>query len=242
MYQDNKQGKLGNLKKYLLQSYKFFELENKYLTPVIFVVMLLANFITSFMPEPLEVTDMKYVTSQLLSVAVVQLASSIYLIGFIKELKREEYSFTGCIRIVAYNMVKIISFLVIYYLGILLGTVFLIIPAIIIWVMFIFTPCYILDKNTGIIEAFKESKNLTDGKKMSIFLIAFLFSFTLILPTLIIITLATQTNNTTITYFILSFMGVILNLMNQRLVAMLYVDLEYGTEKKEVQDSNSSGL
>ena len=53
---------------------------------------------------------------------------------------------------------------------IFIGLIFLIIPGIYLGLKYMFTTYFIIDKNMGISEAMKKSAEMTDGKKMDLFL------------------------------------------------------------------------
>ena len=63
---------------------------------------------------------------------------------------------------------------------------------------------------------------------MEVFSTFVVFNLILFIPLIIIVFTASSTANTLIFNFVISFITTILTIMQQRLIAMLYVDMEYG--------------
>ncbi|NSW89150.1 MAG: hypothetical protein HPY74_00460 [Firmicutes bacterium] len=228
MFKGRKPRNLRNIKHYILNSLKFYELKNENLTPVIFVVILFTGFSGTIVSDMLAESVYLNVLYNAISFIVLNLASTVYLEAYLKELKGEVCPFKSCINHVLGKFYKIIIAYVAFVAIIITGLFLLIIPGIVFYFMFMFNICYILDKNIGVIEAFNTSRNLSYGRKMEIFAIYVVFNLTLFFPLLLIFIIATYTTNNLMFSFIISFITSVLTIMQQRLVAMLYTDLEYG--------------
>jgi hypothetical protein len=236
---ENKRGpaKLRGLGAYLKKTVKFYELKNERLSRMIFIIILSTSFLGIFIPEE----GSFVITGNLLGITVAYMASAVYLAAYIKDLKNEEYSLKTCFVLVARNFFKIIFSSVAFLIGIVstvgllafpelirvVMAVFLI-PLIIAYVMFLFNTCYIVDKGYGISQSYKSSKNITSGYKRAIFIIILLFNFIMAIPMSIVLLAASSVRNIFAANFILSFAAAVLNLMQQRLTALIYMDLEYG--------------
>lgn len=245
---------LRDLGYYFVKSLKFYGLKAEYLTPVIFTIMLFVGFasqnissiyfdrlvpllntantdMTAYLDNIKEITyNFMYINlTGILTYIVLGLISTVYLIANIRQLKGESYSFKSCIATAAKSMHKLIIASVLYILAISTGILLFILPGIIFYVMFIFNSCYILDKGNGVIGAFKASYKVTKGSKAQIFGIVVLFNLVILLvPSLF----AGSISNSLINIFVASFLSAIFNLMFQRLVAHMYIDLEYGYVEK----------
>jgi flagellar biosynthesis protein FliQ len=85
-------------------------------------------------------------------------------------------------------------------------------------------------------EAFNTSRNLTNGVKMELFALYVVFSLVLYFPLLIVLVIALYTATDLIFSFILSFISTIIAIMRQRLIAMVFKDLEYGVKEPDYMD------
>ncbi len=71
------------------------------------------------------------------------------------------------------------------------------------------------------------SKGLTDGRKIQIFTVILGFNLIMMLP----FSVAIMSGATGLVInFIISFFATIIGIMQQRLTAVMYMDLEYGTD------------
>lgn len=226
-------GRLRDINTYFRKAFRFFDLKNERLTPVVFIVMLFAGFSSAFLPDSSTGPGLELWLYNIISLLMMYLASAVYLSAYIRELKGEEYSLGACSRLVLRYVLKVVLASAAYIAAIFSGFVLLFIPGLIIYIMFIFHLCFIIDRKKRVMEAFGASKKLTDGKKMGIFVTVLVFNLVLVLPFSIIMMLADSYNNDLIFVFVISFVGVIINLMQQRLIALMYVDLEYGVEHFE---------
>ncbi len=220
--------KLRNMKYYIVNALKFYELKNENLTPIIFVIILFTSFSGALISDKIAESIFINVIYTLISVVVLYTASTIYLFAYLRELKGEECTFKFCISRVFKKLLKILLSYIAFIAIIFTGLFLLIIPGLIFYHMFMFNTCYLLDKNIGVIEAFNASKSLTTGRKMEVFSTFVVFNLILFIPLIIIVFTASSTANTLIFNFVISFITTILTIMQQRLIAMLYVDMEYG--------------
>lgn len=236
---ENRRGplKLRGLGVYLKKALKFYELKNERLNRIIFIIILLTSFLGIFIPEngPFVAVD------NLLGITIVYMASAVYLVAYIRDLKNEEYSLKTCFILVVRNFFKIIFSSIAFLIGIVsmvgllafpeltgVAMAIFLIPLIIVYVMFLFNTCYIVDKGYGISQSYKSSKNITFGYKRAIFIIILFFNFIAAIPMSIILLVVFSVKNILAASFILSFAVAVLNLMQQRLTALMYMDLEYG--------------
>jgi len=217
---------LKDMGTYIKKSLKFFDLKDETLTRLIFTIILLTGFVGMFIPEGASHTI--YLIYDVLSLVIIYLSSAVYLLAYIKELKDEKCGLMDCVKAVGYNAARIIIASVLYGMAVFAGTVLLIVPGVVIYLMFLFNTCYIVDKNKGVMEAFKSSKSLTDGRKLEIFGVVLVFNLLLFLLLFIIMAVSFSYGNNMVAVFVIMFAGTIVNLMKQRLAALLYMDLEYG--------------
>jgi len=155
---------------------------------------------------------------------LIYLVSVVYLIAFIKELRNEQYTPSECLKTAFRNSFKILLGFMVYVLLIGFGALLFIIPGIIIYTMFLFHTCYIVDKECSIVQAFKGSRYSSKGSRMQIFgIIAFMNILLFMLQSVI-----GTSSNMVIYAFVSSFAATIFNLAYQRMIALMYVDLEYG--------------
>jgi hypothetical protein len=225
MQPENGMKNLRDIGTYLKSSAKFYELKNEKITPIIFCTILFTSFIGVFIPSTagLEI----FAAYNVLNVIIVYLTSTVYMLAYLKELKGEEYDLRQCVGIVSRIAPRIILSYLLYDAVIMAGIVFLIIPGIILYVMFLFNICYIVDKNKGVAEAFKASKIVTSRRRLEIFSIVLIFNVILFLLFSIIMMFFVTSNNNIVLSFVVVFARSLIYLMKQRMTALLYKDLEY---------------
>lgn len=228
---------------YLPKGIKFYDLKNEPMTRGIFLLMLAISFVGQVIllklypvelltgSEVVETNletllhDALVMTSiNMLINILIYLVSVVYLIAFLKELRHEEYTLSGCLRFAFRNSLKILLAFIAYALLIGLGALLFIIPGLIIYTMFLFHTCYIVDKECSIIQAFKGSMYLSKGSRLHIFGIIAFMNILLVMIQSIIGT----ASNIMIYSFVSSFAATIFNLAYQRMIALMYMDLEYG--------------
>lgn len=242
MHNLEKPRKLKGLREYLAKTLKFYELKNERLTRVIFLIILAISFSSALVPEESSLV----IPINLVGITLVFLASAVYLAAFLKDMKGEEYNISTCFRLIINNLFKIIvssfTFIGTFFitLGIIVDPMFtsilvliLSIPLIVIYIMFLFNTCFIIDKQKGVVESFQDSRRVTSGFKRQIFLKLLGFNFFVGLPAALILVSATASGNILAANFVVSFVAAILNIMQQRLTALIYMDLEYGEHDVE---------
>jgi len=217
---------LRNTAVYLLRSLRFYDLKNEFMTRVIFLVILFGSLSNAVLQLNEGIDDrIKYVLYVAL-VLVVNLAASVYTFAYIKQLRGENYSHIECMLAVLSKTFTISVAYIVYFAAILSAGLFLIVPGIIVYLMFIFYNCYIMDKDAGIFESFKLSKDLIYGYKYRIFGIMLLISLILMPFELFVLSLSMEYGNSLIFEFVFYFLSTIATLITQRLIAQLYVDLQ----------------
>lgn len=235
METNRKPGNLRNAAVYIVKSFKFYDLKAEYLTPIVFVVMLFSGFIPYFVVSRINVETtslsqlMDFYFYGLISMLIIYLASAVYLLACIREFKGENYSLSTCMITVLKRILHIFIATLLYGASIFFGAIFLIVPGIIAYLMFLFNISYIIDRKTKVLSAFKMSMNITNGNKMRIFSILLIFQFLNIMMLAVLM----QGENELVINFISNFISTIILLMQQRATAMMYVDLEYGTNENE---------
>lgn len=226
----DKPSNLKIAKHYIINALKFYELNNEKITPIIFIVLLFTGLLGGVITEAAYKLDDKslYTIYNLIVIFILNVASVVYLHVYITELKGQAATLKQSIRIVFKKIFKIIVAYFIFTFIISLGILLLIIPALIFYHMFMFNVCYLVDKNIKIKDAFKASKRITTGKKMEIFAIFVLFNLLIFFPLFITLIMASNSGNSLVLSFVLTFFSSIITLMQQRLISMIYFDLEYG--------------
>jgi len=230
MQPENGMKNLREIGEYLKNSVKFYELKNENIAPVIFCTILFSSFIGVFIPTSAGLKV--YAAYNALNVIIVYLASTVYLLAYVKELKGEKYGLLECVEAVLRVAPKIFFAYLIYDAAIVAGIILFFIPGIIAYVMFLFHTCYIVDKNKGIFEAFKASRRITSRRRLEIFGIVLLFNVILFLLISLVMMFFVTSKNNIILSFVVVFISSLINLMKQRMTAMLYIDLEYGDGNK----------
>ena len=226
--------KMRGYQYYLLRAFKFYDLKNEKLTRTVFIVLLLTSFLSAI--APVKTTDMinfQDVVINIATLAVVYLASTVYLVAFIREQKNKEYTARECFNRVLKKASRIVFASIIFGIIFFIGLFALIIPGILFAVIFSFYICYIVDLGDGISDAFNASKRITKGYRKQIFNIFLFFNLILILPVYILLSFAASSGSSLIITFVLAFTGSVINLMNQRLLALMYMDLEYGISENK---------
>lgn len=244
---NHRTGKLKNFAFYLPRALKFFDLGDEYLTPVIFTIMLLAGFLGSFLIKPVNDTgsmvqvDAATMLLYIFVGIVTKLALSAYLTGCIRQFKGEKFTLGSSLMLAVRRSFKILAASFIYtmfttvliFALALIGFLILALPVLVIYTMYLFHTCYIVDKNYGIAASFKASRNITKGYKWRIFTISLAFSLVYMLASLFVVGMFITSGSLLIYTFVLYFLLTIFNLMNERLIALIYCDLEYGRSTPE---------
>lgn len=241
---------LRSISYYIPRALKFYDLKNEHLTRIVFIVTLFSLFIVTYnqLVSLMSIMHKKTpeggdsFTSLIVSV-LIYLSSGIYLISAIKELKGKEYTAGDCIRKISRKAFRIIIATLGYTIITNFGLVFLLfVPGVIFGIMFLFYLCYILDLGIGITESFGASRRLTKGYRLQMFFIQLVFYLILLLPALIVLTMVWLLNNLLAVSFVVAFILSVISLMQQKLIALMYVDLEYGyIEKNKEENSEING-
>lgn len=225
---EQKPDRLGGIGRYFMKAVRFYDLKDDNLTRIVFVIMLSGSLISFFLPNADKIDPINIAISLVISF-IVNLALSLYLFAFLKELKGQLYTMRDGLKFIAKKSATLTVAFAIYYFSTIAATIFLlIIPGLILYIMFMFYQCYIIDKDKGVFDAFRESRKLTRGYRWRLFSTIISFNLVLLLPTLIIVSAVNASGNKLVQVFILYFMLNLINLMLQRLTAMMYRDLEYG--------------
>ena len=243
--------KISRLSVYMPKAIKFYNLKIEFLTPLLFILILAISLSDVIIPLPKSI-NLGYSLLFFFGGIILSLANSIYLCAYMMELKEEAYSFEDILKVLGRNLYKLVILSFIYNIPVMAiscfnkseylnntalqatlgGALFvLLIPGIIFYLMFIFNTCFILDKNSGVIKSFLLSKRISKGNKGAIFKTIFLFNMLLLIPAMFItlITISAYPNNSIITNFVFYFVLTIINFIQQRLIALMYLDLEYGS-------------
>jgi hypothetical protein len=123
-------------------------------------------------------------------------------------------------------MGRLVFYNIIFGLLVFLGSMFLIIPGVIAYIIFVFGYCYILDLKLNIADAMTASYEITKGKKARI--ISVLIGFFLLFKMPIILLLSGGGLGAA---FVACFFTTITSLILQRLITRVYMDLEYKNGK-----------
>ncbi len=254
----NNNGQIKRFSYYIPKIIKFYGLKIEYLTPILFVLLLGINFFLrlklidfskdyfEFMNELMKNSSFLTVDNNLipdfynkaikiytvvgLEKFLGSILTGIYVIAFINDLKKVEYTF-GQLLI---TYIKRLFFLVISYVifsALLIITGILIIVPVLLYFMFIFFDFYILDKGYGPIASLAASKRLVKGKKRKIFVLYILFQvFFLVIGNFLI-----GIENIMTYTFVSSFISTISMLMYRRLIGTIYFEAEYEDNKIDLQ-------
>jgi hypothetical protein len=232
---------------YMPDALKFYQLKNESVSRILFVFILLISFVSVFTDSAGGNLTRNIIISLVVYV-VINLASSIYLYAYINDLKGKEYTFSGCLhsilkqspKIIAVSLLFVTSIYMVINISVIPGLSLLIIPVFALYIMFVFVMSYIVDLHEGLVGAFIASKNLTKGKMGKIFKVFFVFVGILVLPVFLLSAAASGASNVLVIYFIIYFITTVTNFMQQRLTALMYMDLEYGQPKTLPKDQNNT--
>jgi hypothetical protein len=233
MDNNRKPEKLGELGRYLPEAFRFYNLKTEYLTPVVFSLIFLVSFLGNLIPGMNAGFTVRNISIITFTLIIVQIAYTVYLSALLNELKGENISAGDIIKSVLKLSPRIIITSVLCAVIIAIGIVFLIVPGIIASIVLLFNTCVILDLDKGIWGAILTSKKITDGNKRDIFVIFLVFIIAAFLPVLLITMFATLSGNSLVYSFVVSFISSIISLMQQKLVALMYMDLKPVSEKTQ---------
>lgn len=232
MQENRRPGRIKEPGYYIPKALRFYEMKNDSITPVLFVVVLALSFIPAFV----ESLTVEYFALSLISTLAVNLVLSVYMVACILQFTGKPHTLGDCFRIVFRNIFKLVLALVLYDLAVVLGFLLFIIPGVYFYIMFMFNTCTIVDRGEGAVSAFRSSRMLTDGQKGSLFNVVLIFA----LLRLVVMLLPLPSGSIMISLFILAFASAIISFMQQRLTALLYVDIQYGNVQYPVDKEKDS--
>jgi hypothetical protein len=248
---------------YLPESIKFHKLKNEGLAKLIFLITLVfqlagdlinynlvkgisiddfdslynsllfgSNEVSVDTAENFIITMLISVAISVLTILVCNIFYSVYTYSYIAELKGRDSGFKASFKGTFKNFGRILIYYIFFGIAIFTGMMFFIIPAIVLYIMFAFGICYILDLNFRSLDAMAASATITAGKKVQIFGVFIGFFLLIVLPQFLIIS-----GNALASAFIASFIGTIGSLVFQRLIVLMYRDLEYNNENQRKEKS-----
>ena len=214
---------------YLKKSVTFFDLQVKSIAPVIFIVTLGINLIYALSDNGAKMD----ISGLIIGLAVslfINMISLIYLYAAIKEAKNEPYTAWDCLRETGRNFFKLLVMSVLKVVLVSVGILLYVVPGIIVAIMFLFSECIVLDSGKPVNESMKQSKAMTSGKKLTLFRII-LFCDAVIFFFIVLLLSMFASNNDAIFAYACMFLVAIYSLMQNKRLAYLYVDVEYGKEE-----------
>lgn len=231
----NKPDKLRSLSYYIPKALKFYDLKNENLVRLTFLLNLFVYF-TAFYSYLVTVLPNKVANAavdgdpytSMVTPVILYLSSALYIGAAIEDLQGRDYTFRDCLRKVSLKAFGIIFASLGYMFITYMGMIFLIVPGIIFAIIFIFNISYIIDKGYRVTDSFAASRIITKGYRWQIFSILLVFYLIVLLPVTIISVLAFFLGNYLIYAFVLAFSFTLISIMQQKLIAMLYLDLEHG--------------
>ncbi len=250
---------IGRLGFYVRQALKFYDIKGEGIAPAVFVVILSAGFVGALMPGSLLENRYFNYSYNFISMSVIYFVSAIYQSAYINDLRKKKYNLDSLKSLIAHRGKRIAAVSVIVSLlslpvtlfaelalsdtgqvaqmnvflkKILTGTLLMLIYAavmIFLYLMYLFVFSYIIDKNHGVMEALRASRTRTKGRRGQIFAIIIVFNVILFFATMITMLFAGAFQNVLILSFVTTFVASIFSLVQQRLIALMYNDLEYGS-------------
>jgi len=228
--------------RYFPKSIKFYNLKNEKLGAMIFIVLLAINFCSSYYisrftgefnvdSSQILASDVVNTFELLLRLGLISMVStllmtifsSFYIFAFIRDLRGIPYTLAECLKYTGSKLIFLVILSVLVSLSISLGSMFLIVPGLILYIMFIFANQFMLDQDKGIFNSLKASVKLTKGYKMGIFTAVLLFNLLiLIFPTFV-----EAGSGLYVFSFVSAFISTIFNIIFQRFITLIYYDLEY---------------
>jgi hypothetical protein len=238
MENDPRPNKLRDFRYYLPGIVKFYESGSERLTQVIFILLLLVQCTSTYLLSNVNLDilapgreNFYYIFRVYLgTAAITDVVASIYLLAYINQLRGKPYNLKHCLHIFTRKLVSILAASLIGGILVGLGVLLLIVPGIIIYLMIMFNICYIVDLHMGALESLTASREITKGRKKQLFTLMFLFKIIFHFPVLLLIM---SIGSFVVSAFVSAFAGTIICLMQQRLIAHMYMDLEYSELKKE---------
>lgn len=252
--------RIKNFFEYLPECIKFHKLKNEGLAKLIFLLILIfqlaGNFIeykllnsisfddieiissyltTGMMPTDAEVLlpssqTVYFLFAILTTIFIVKLVTnllfSVYMYSYLCERKgrylKSADSFKGAFK----HIGRLIAYNIIFGLLVSIGTMFFVIPGVIAYIIFVFGYCYILDIKSTVAEAMTACSEATKGKKMQI--LSVFIGFFLVLEVPMLLFFSGSSFGTTC---LATFFSTIVSIILQRLITLIYMDLEYKSEQ-----------
>lgn len=222
------QEKLKGILYYLPKAVKFYELKNEKLTRIVFVIILFTVFASGLIPSgSSDSFRFRDIVVNSVTIAIVYLASTVYLTAFIRELKGKEYTGRECFHRVAKKASRIVLASLLYGAGVVLGLLAFIIPGLIIMAVFSFYICYIVDLGESVQDSFQASRRITRRYRKKLFTVISAFYIVLLFAGFLLVSIAASSGSSLAVSFAMTFVSAVVSLMYQRLIALLYMDLEY---------------
>lgn len=227
---------------YLPAIIKFYGIKNEKLAAFIFMVMLgvtflgnvislnfVGNISLEFDPQNIEQvfsilrTAFALNAINLITFLITNIIGATYIYAFLRDIRGIPYTFFECIKVTFKKLFKLIILSIITVIAICGGLFIFIVPGIIIYLMFIFANQYMMDQNRSIFQSIKASIDTTNGIKMNIFTVILLFNLLMfIFPNFV-----SASNGHLVYAFVASFISTIFTLMYNRLISIMYFELEY---------------
>jgi len=220
MDENRKPGKLREIWAYLPEAFRFYNLKNEYVAAVIFTFLLIITYIPVFFSSA-KIRPVFIYLAVAFILVLDYLFSAVYLTACIRDSRGLSYRLSDCLTTMFRNIHRLLAVSMLL-MGLIACTALLVIPAIIFYLMFIFNACLIVDENAGILESFKKSKEMTDGRKGRIFNVILFFALLRILPFMIPV----PENRIYAANFVIAFLSSMISLMQQKAIALMYVDLK----------------
>ncbi len=242
MENNRKEGKIKNVRFYLPKAFLFHTLKKEYLTPVLFVILLLLGWLTLYK----QYQGITYLIVNFILFFISDICFSIYLVTYLRELKGEDCSLKSCLTRVGKRIHRIFILSIVYYLffSVLFSVTLLnplvvgplmVIPVVVVYLVFMLNICYVLDLNYGVYESFSESKDTVDGYRTGIFRLALMFLFPVAICALFVLIITALSSNKYIFPVVLFFVYIVIRFM-QRCKALLFYDIEYRHKNEGDED------
>jgi len=147
---------------------------------------------------------------------------SVYMYSYLSGRKGKDAGFKASFKGTFKHLGRLIFYNIIFGIMFFIGCMFFVIPGILVYVIFVFGYCYILDLKLRVSEAMTASSEITKGRKAQIAsaLIGFFILFEM--PIFLLFS-----GSSLQIACLASFFSTISSMILQRLIVQLYMDLEY---------------
>ena len=153
---------------------------------------------------------------------------SVYMFSFIAEKTGRDCSFKASFKRVFKYLFRLILLNICFGITVGVGLSFFIVPGILLYIMFIFSFCYVVDLRSLVFDSMNNSYELTAGKKKSIFSVLVGYFALIKLPQILFLG-----GGSFGAACIASFFSIIGSLILQRFIVLIYLDIEYGASKQK---------